>query len=67
MQKYYQRGCIFEGLHHSDNAVAKGQERGISPGYFERKQKENTVEQKALCRCAVFHLRTAVPNNLKSW
>ena len=56
-----------EWLHHSDKAVTKGQVSGISPGYYERKQKENTVKHKELCSSAVSHLLTAVPNNLKSW
>ena len=56
-----------EWLHHSDKAVTKGHGPGISPGYYERKQKENTVECKELCSYAVFHLLTAVPDNWKSW
>ena len=56
-----------EWLRHSDKAVTKGHGPGIFPGYYERKQKENTVERKELCSYAVFHLLTAVPDNLKSW
>lgn len=37
-----------EWVHHSDKAVTKGQVPGISPGYYERKQKENTVKHKEL-------------------
>ena len=36
--------------------VTKGHGPGISPGYYGRKQKENTVKHKELCSSAVSHL-----------
>ena len=66
--KFINREHLFsEWVHHSDKAVTKGQVPGISPGYYERKPKENIVKHKELCSSAVSHLLTAVPDNLKSW